>query len=574
MAPNVPEDEPVAAVAYAVKQARAGTSGKQGDIDEDEGTHYTFSREGYGGDNNTREQFATTLRQRNGRRSNESFTQASEAHPDDGGAKSAMRAGSGVQVGAMLSTAIANVRKLPSTIVRVTRSLLLPVGYPESVCNEYVEFQCWDTVTEACGFFRGLLNHQAWLAGLGVGDPEATPMSAVCVAMTIAAVRMFTGLCSAANNSWIAAFEADQKMWAVVAELLNFVGTLLGFCVLFTPGYFFSLSLASGVIFSVAEVITGCSRAPLITHLARADNFSDCSAKEGNQSRVLRFLVILMGYNFLIFVNETHNRALLTFALLSVGRVLCHSRSVRVLQLRTLNRHRFNLVFSDWWSVQSSDATTAHTDDADDTTREGMEMSPESIAKKEVLFDPLLQYLRRRSVLRHNPAEPSTMVRESVGDSVDSCMDSLIAAAHTTTKDSSTSNIAAYDSGELMASYIELHESAPPLTTGYTVGHVIVAIPNSNQVHVILKHGVTPQQVMFAFFHLNVLHRHWSVEATTGATLRTPDYSGCVEVVRASLKAAALQWKPFSDTLARKDWKTETHLLREGPFRIHIEPQH
>merc|ERR1712110_1049066 len=41
--------------------------------------------------------------------------------------------------------------------------VLLPVGYPHTVCPEYVYFQFWDTCREGCGYFRGILSNQAWL---------------------------------------------------------------------------------------------------------------------------------------------------------------------------------------------------------------------------------------------------------------------------------------------------------------------------------------------------------------------------------------------------------------------------
>lgn len=46
-------------------------------------------------------------------------------------------------------------------IVDLLKAILLPNGYPDSVCPEYVMFQLWDTLQEACGYFRGILASQA-----------------------------------------------------------------------------------------------------------------------------------------------------------------------------------------------------------------------------------------------------------------------------------------------------------------------------------------------------------------------------------------------------------------------------
>ena len=37
-------------------------------------------------------------------------------------------------------------------IVDLLKAILLPNGYPDSVCPEYVMFQLWDTLQEACGY--------------------------------------------------------------------------------------------------------------------------------------------------------------------------------------------------------------------------------------------------------------------------------------------------------------------------------------------------------------------------------------------------------------------------------------
>lgn len=73
----------------------------------------------------------------------------------------------------------------------------------------------------------------------------------------------------------------------------------------------------------MTNVISGSCRAPLITHLARANNFSDCNAKEGNQSRMLKLVSIGIGYKFLVYVNGNIYLSMQFFVLLSVLKFFC-----------------------------------------------------------------------------------------------------------------------------------------------------------------------------------------------------------------------------------------------------------
>lgn len=57
--------------------------------------------------------------------------------------------------------------------------LFLPLGFPDSVEDEYLRFQFWDTVQALCSYLRGILSMKAILEGLGVGKTEATASAAV-----------------------------------------------------------------------------------------------------------------------------------------------------------------------------------------------------------------------------------------------------------------------------------------------------------------------------------------------------------------------------------------------------------
>jgi hypothetical protein len=66
---------------------------------------------------------------------------------------------------------------LESTI-NAARNTFLPVGYPQSVRPEYLEYQTWDTVQALSSYLRGIFTTRALLAGVGVGNANASALAA------------------------------------------------------------------------------------------------------------------------------------------------------------------------------------------------------------------------------------------------------------------------------------------------------------------------------------------------------------------------------------------------------------
>lgn len=58
------------------------------------------------------------------------------------------------------------------------REIFLPHGYPDSVSEDYLEYQIWDTIQAFCSTITGTFTTQAILKSVGVGDANATPFAA------------------------------------------------------------------------------------------------------------------------------------------------------------------------------------------------------------------------------------------------------------------------------------------------------------------------------------------------------------------------------------------------------------
>lgn len=55
---------------------------------------------------------------------------------------------------------------------------VVSLGYPDSVSEDYLDYQKWDTLQAFASTITGCLATHSVLKGLGVGDQTSTPLSA------------------------------------------------------------------------------------------------------------------------------------------------------------------------------------------------------------------------------------------------------------------------------------------------------------------------------------------------------------------------------------------------------------
>jgi hypothetical protein len=65
-----------------------------------------------------------------------------------------------------------------TSITQIFRTVFLPQGYPDSVSDDYIEYQIWDTIQAFASSVSGTLATHSLLHGMGVGDSSATVLAA------------------------------------------------------------------------------------------------------------------------------------------------------------------------------------------------------------------------------------------------------------------------------------------------------------------------------------------------------------------------------------------------------------
>jgi len=83
--------------------------------------------------------------------------------------------------GARQATTRSSARNVLAKPRQICRDLFLPVGYPQSVRPEYMSYQVYDSLQGLCSYLRGVVSTSALLTAAGVGNSEATAMSAAMV---------------------------------------------------------------------------------------------------------------------------------------------------------------------------------------------------------------------------------------------------------------------------------------------------------------------------------------------------------------------------------------------------------
>ncbi|XP_036409111.1 RUS1 family protein C16orf58 homolog isoform X2 [Megalops cyprinoides] len=229
-----------------------------------------------------------------------------------------------------------------SSVVGVLKSIFLPQGYPDSVSEDYLQYQFWDTMQAFSSSLSGTLSTQASLRGVGVGNQEATVAAATITWL----LRDGTGMLGRILFAWLkgSKLDCDAKKWRLVADVLNDIAMFMEIVAPNFPTCFTLIVCTAGVFKSIVGVAGGATRAALTVHQARRDNMADVSAKDGSQETLVNLAGLLVS---LILIPLVTDNAWLTFTLFfffTILHLLANYRAVRSVVMETLNEARLSIL--------------------------------------------------------------------------------------------------------------------------------------------------------------------------------------------------------------------------------------
>ncbi|KAK9977752.1 hypothetical protein ABG768_019549 [Culter alburnus] len=229
-----------------------------------------------------------------------------------------------------------------NSISGVFKSVFLPQGYPESVSEDYLQYQLWDTVQAFSSSLSGTLATQASLRGVGVGNQEATVAAATITWL----LRDGTGMLGRILFAWLKGnkLDSEAKKWRLFADILNDVAMFMEIAAPHFPPFFILIVCIAGIFKSIVGVAGGATRAALTVHQARRNNMADISAKDGSQETLVNLAGLLVSLALIPLVTDNPLLTFILFFLFTLLHLFANYKAVRSVVMETLNEARLSIV--------------------------------------------------------------------------------------------------------------------------------------------------------------------------------------------------------------------------------------
>ncbi|XP_053194485.1 RUS1 family protein C16orf58 homolog [Scomber japonicus] len=233
-----------------------------------------------------------------------------------------------------------------NSVIGVFKSVFLPQGYPESVSEDYLQYQFWDTVQAFASSLSGTLATQASLKGVGVGNQEAT----VAAATVTWLLRDGTGMLGRILFAWKkgSKLDSEAKKWRLFADVLNDIAMFMEILAPFFSPFFTMIVCTAGIFKSIVGVAGGATRAALTVHQARRDNMADISAKDGSQETLVNLAGLLVSLFLIPLVTDNPALTLSLFFLFTILHLFANYKAVRSVVMETLNEARLAIVLQQY----------------------------------------------------------------------------------------------------------------------------------------------------------------------------------------------------------------------------------
>ncbi|OOF96998.1 hypothetical protein ASPCADRAFT_128704 [Aspergillus carbonarius ITEM 5010] len=234
--------------------------------------------------------------------------------------------------------------------------VFLPAGYPHSVTDDYAPYQFFDSLQAFSSSIAGLLSSRAVLQGVGVGNADASPTSALLLhILQDTSGRIATILFAHRVGT---ALEPECKMYRLAADVFNDLAMILDCLSPMIPAGASRVIVLStaGVLRALCGVAGGSSKASLSAHFSRWGNLAEVNAKDSSQETIISLIGMLVGSLVVSHVTSFAATWISVLMLLALHLSLNYA-AVRSVQMTSLNRQRANIVFS---TLLNSDSVLTH----------------------------------------------------------------------------------------------------------------------------------------------------------------------------------------------------------------------
>lgn len=272
--------------------------------------------------------------------------------------------------------------------IQVCRDLFLPLGYPQSVRPEYMSYQIYDSLQGLCSYLRGVVSTSALLTAAGVGDSEATALSAAMTWAMRDGLGMVGGLLFSYSTSSL--FDSYVKEFRLFADIINDVGLTLDMIAPYVGHERVLYVTSMGTICKVmCGIAAGATKGSITQHFCLRGNMADLNAKEGTQETLVSLIGMLLGIALARYLHKLEQKDVaLTatvswtiFVILTLVHVWANYEGVKVLRLRTLNRERATLALDGVVEELAARSATAISSDASVVETVNLIKTPEQVSE-------------------------------------------------------------------------------------------------------------------------------------------------------------------------------------------------
>jgi hypothetical protein len=229
----------------------------------------------------------------------------------------------------------------------VLKQLFLPINYPNSVDPSYIWYQWYDSLQGLCSYLRGVVSTSAVLQAAGVGNSEATAISAAMAWAFRDGIGMVGGLVFSYFCS--DTFDSHVKEFRLFADVINDVGLTLDMVAPYFSRPMYILSLST-ICKTMCGMSAGATKGRITQHFAKHGNMADLTAKESTQETLVSLLGMIFGILLARVLNGLENKhhqegiTWAVFVVLTAVHVWANYRGVVLLKLTSLNPERSRVV--------------------------------------------------------------------------------------------------------------------------------------------------------------------------------------------------------------------------------------
>lgn len=279
--------------------------------------------------------------------------------------------------------------------LKVLTKLFLPLGYPHSVSNTYLPYQLYDGLQGLCSYWRGVVSAKAVFEAAGVGNAEATALSAALSW----ALRDGTGMIGGLTYSYIASsyFDSHAKEFRLLlADVINDVALALDMIApYFGPGGSIWVLGLSTIGKTICGITAGATKGHITQHFANdGGNVADLTAKESTQETLVSLLGMIGGVWVAKLLDKYGQNdpifwTWVFFGALTLIHVWANYKAVSLLKLTTLNPERTRTLFCECIDVMAKQAVLNETQAAPRIMSPKLSETVQRMASPEYVHDSL-----------------------------------------------------------------------------------------------------------------------------------------------------------------------------------------